>query len=93
MCNLQWPNIFECKKKLFKMAVKCATNSYSKCSKILNAFLLLFSNKMLIFSEDPDQKLLQTQSQSDLGLAGNQVFKNLGHSHFNHYAKPVRRHN
>ena len=53
--------------------------AYGKCSKILNTFLLLFSNKMLVFSagshkmliritnrEDPDQT--DFQKQSDLGL-------------------------
>ena len=51
------------------------TSNYGKCSKILNSFLILYSDKRLVFRagihkmlirianrEDPDQK------QSDLGL-------------------------
>ena len=53
---------------------------YSKCSKISNTFLFLFSNKMLVFGarihkflvrvanrEDPDQTA-SSEKQSDLGL-------------------------
>ena len=41
--------------------------SYSKCSKISNTFLFMFSNKMLVFRADIDKFLVRGANREDPG--------------------------
>ena len=57
----------------FPCSVTCFCSIYGKCSKILNTFLVLFSNKMLIFragihKNDCQNSRIAKREDHDLGL-------------------------